>query len=1227
MKRALFLLLTTLPLSRQTLAEWWSPESQTQPAPAGDWIDPGHGLRIRIQPAQLAATLAAAPAEGARARNRAPTLIDLPLPDGSVLPFRVQESPVMEPGLAAQRPDVRTYSAVCVDDPAITARLDLTPAGFHAIILTPDDAIYIDPADRGDTARHSVYSRKTHLALNPEKAARSGCRGARRRDEPASPVARRIAARPADGAPDAAEAAASAAADVPTPSAAPVPVTLRTYRIAMMADGDFTAYHGGAAPALAAIVTGVNRINAIYERDLAVRFTLVANNNLLIFTTGSDPTVGATSFTPLINARIGSPAYDIGHLLMGSNFGGLAQLEVVCDATYKAEGQTGSDEPNNDPFWVDLVSHEIGHQFGADHTFNSTTDACGDGNRNATTAYEPGSGSTIMAYAGICAPNDVQDFSDPYFHAVSLQQMAAYITSGGTCAATTAPGNQTPEVNAGPDRALPAQTPFTLTATASDGNGDPITYCWEQWDLGAASSLTSSDTGVGPLFRSLPPSSSPSRTLPKLSNLLSNTTSNLEKLPTQSRTMRFRCTVRDNHPGGGGTAVDEVVFNVVGSAGPFRVTAPNTAVTRSGNMTVTWDVANTTASPVSCASVNILLSTDGGNTWPTFLRLGTPNDGTETVTLPNINSTTARIRIEAADNIFFDVSDVNFTVIPGGGAGVPVFGNPGGATLADTLGNGNGNGRADPGETALELFLPVRNIGTGVATGVTGTLATVTAGITISQASAAYADLPVDTTGVNAGAFVVGVPGSHACGTPFTVRLTVRSAQTTNVVDYTFTTGAPATPISYTFTGATAIPDNNAAGVEIPIQVSSASGMTGAITDVDFSFNGTNCGTPTGTGLQHTFVSDLTVTLISPTGTEVILMDMIGQTRIAQGPNFCGTVLDDAATGGSIQDVGDNAGPYTGTYTPYQPLSAFNGLPAIGQWRLRVVDHFQNFTGTVRGFTLRITGTTTCAAPDPVPASANLALSAVTSPASVSTSSVTRTTFTLNNLGPDPCQAAVLTVPLPAGLQSVSFSPAGTQQGSNLVFNLGNLALNASRTVTIDWNLGLATPGAQSRTATVSATTADPASGNNSALVQFTVADLDGDTIPDFSDPDVDGDTIPNTWETDFFGGRTNALASADGDSDGFTNLQEYIALTDPSDPDDFFEIRQAAAQGGGFMLQVPSDPSRRYRLRATPGLVSPVWTDLQTNVPGGAGVLQFTDPAPGPDFRAYHIDVRLPTP
>ncbi|MFN8200910.1 MAG: M12 family metallo-peptidase, partial [Nakamurella multipartita] len=809
----------------------------------------------------------------------------------------------------------------------------------------------------------------------------------------------------------------------------------------------------------------------------------------------------------------------------------------------KAEAQTGSSTPNNDPFWVDLVSHEIGHQFGADHTFNATTDSCGSGNRNATTAYEPGSGSTIMAYAGICSPNDVQNFSDDYFHAISLQQMTAYILGGGTCAATSAPGNQTPEVSAGPDYAIPVQTPFTLTATGSDPNGDTLTYCWEQWDLGAANALTSADTGVGPLFRSLPPSTSPSRTLPKLSNLLSNTASNLEKLPAVSRTMHFRCTVRDNRAGGGGTAYDDVALNVVGTAGPFRVTAPNTAGTRSGNTTVTWDVAGTTAAPILCSSVNILLSTDGGNTWPTTLRLGTPNDGSETVTLPNLNSSTARIRVEAAGNIFFDVSDANFTLVPGGGAGAPVFGNPGGAVVADTLGNGNGNGRADPGETALELTLPVRNIGSATATGVSATLAAVTAGITLPQNTAVYPDLPVNTTGVNAATDVVGVPAGHACGAPFPVRLTVRSLQATNVVDYTFTTGAPATEQVFSFAGASAIPDGTGATLNIALPVS---GVVGNITDVNFAFTGTNCGVATGTGLQHPYVSDLTVVLRSPTGTEVTLMQEIGLTALARGPNFCGTVLDDSGTDGSIQDVGDDAGPYTGTFTPFQSLSAFNNLNANGTWTLKVTDNYAGDSGTVRGFSVRITGTTTCTAPDSTPASANLALAAVTTPATVSTSSVTRTVLTVNNLGPDPCQAAVLTVPMPAGVQSVSFTPAGTQQGSNLVFGLGNIASGANKVVTIDWNLGLATPGPQTRTASVTATTADPSAPNNSAAVNLTVADLDGDTLPDFNDPDMDGDALPNDWELAFFGGVTNALPSAHGDTDSFTNLQEYIAATDP---------------------------------------------------------------------------------
>ena len=221
------------------------------------------------------------------------------------------------------------------------------------------------------------------------------------------------------------------------------------------------------------------------------------------------------------------------------------------------------------------------------------------------------------------------------------------------------------------DYTIPKQTPFQLTATGSDPDGDAITYCWEERDLGAAQSASGgiiADNGTSPFIRPWTPTTSPSRIVPRLSNLLANTFAFGEQLPNTNRTVHFRCTARDNRAGNGGVNFDDMNITVTTAAGPFQVTSPNTAVSWSGVQTVTWDVASTTAAPVSCANVRILLSTDGGNTWPTELLASTPNDGSEAVALPNITTTTARIRVEAVGNIFFDISNVNFSVTPGGTA-------------------------------------------------------------------------------------------------------------------------------------------------------------------------------------------------------------------------------------------------------------------------------------------------------------------------------------------------------------------------------------------------------------------------------------------------------------------------------------------------------------------------------------------------------------------------------
>jgi hypothetical protein len=444
---------------------------------------------------------------------------------------------------------------------------------------------------------------------------------------------------------------------------------LRTFRAAVAATAEYTAFHGGTvALGQAAIVTAMNRVVGVYEREVSVRMTLVANNSLLVYTNAStDPYTNNNGSTMLsqnvsnVNAVIGSANYDIGHVF-STGGGGVAFLGVVCTAN-KAGGVTGQPSPTGDLFWIDYVAHEMGHQFGGNHSFNSSV--C-SGNRNAATAMEPGSGQTIMAYAGICGSDNTQNFSDAYFHSISFDEIIAHVNSR-TCDVETATGNGVPVIPVQSNFAIPTGTPFNLTAVGvTDPNGDAVTYSWEERALGATAAVGAADNGASPIVRSRNPSTSPTRTVPQLSNLLANTFSTGERLPTVARTnWPWRLTVRDNRAGGGGVQTRDINIQVVNTGASFLVTSPNTNVLWTGTQTITWNVAGTTAAPINAANVNILLSTNGGNTFPTVLASNVPNTGSAVVTLPNITTTVARIRVEAVNNIFFDISNVNFRINPG----------------------------------------------------------------------------------------------------------------------------------------------------------------------------------------------------------------------------------------------------------------------------------------------------------------------------------------------------------------------------------------------------------------------------------------------------------------------------------------------------------------------------------------------------------------------------------
>ncbi len=626
----------------------WSAAGAASPGYAARTTLPTTFRIATLDAARFHALAADAPAEATTRARASETVLPIPLPDGGVARFRIVRTAVMAPALAAKFPQIGTWMGEDVTDPSTTIRLDWTPLGFHAMVLSPAHGrIFIDPVSVGDVQSYlSYYARDTTVPI-----------GTRPRPLPpidpggatAARLAQRIAAREV----------------APKASGA----QLRTYRLAVAATPEYAAFFGGTVTnGLAAVVTAINRIDAIYGQEIAIRMELVANNDLLIYTSGGpytndDGEAMLDQNQANLDAVIGSANYDIGHVF-STGGGGIAGLGVACSPAQKAWGVTGSPAPVGDPFYVDYVAHEMGHQLGANHTFNGNAGSCGGGNRNGPTAFEPGSGSTIMAYAGICLAQDLQPHSDAYFHTASFDEIVAYTTDddGASCGAVTATGNHPPTVTVPAGGfTIPSRTPFALMGAASDPDGDSLTYNWEEYDAGATPGGPPGVASAVPFFRSWPSSTGPTRIFPRLSDLLAGTLATGEVLPNAGRPVRFRMTVRD---GRGGVDRAQVNFLVSALAGPFAVTSPSTAVTWPGasTQTVTWNVANTARSPVNCAKVDILYSADGGNTFPIILKSATPNDGSEPVAVPADGTSSARIMVACSTNIFFNISKTTFTV-------------------------------------------------------------------------------------------------------------------------------------------------------------------------------------------------------------------------------------------------------------------------------------------------------------------------------------------------------------------------------------------------------------------------------------------------------------------------------------------------------------------------------------------------------------------------------------
>lgn len=603
-------------------------------------------------------------------------LIDLPLPDGTFSTFKVWQKSVLPPALAAKYPAIKTFTAVAANNQAVTAKLDFTAFGFHAMIFDGEHTAFIDPYNnildenlymchyKKDETRPYDERMQCEVKNNGENELQGDPMPL---DQTVLPA---IAAKTIGG------------------------FNLLKYRLALSCSNQYAAAVSAPnvatkALVLSAMTTSMNRVNGVFERELSITMEFVPNDDTLIYITAAgDPfnfyNNNALSLLGLnqtmCDSLIGNANYDIGHVFITGS-GGYSDLGIICEPGSKAKSTTGSATPTGDGFDIDYVVHEMGHEFGGNHTFNNNHDgSCCCVNIWAPTAYEPGSGSTIMAYAGICAPDDIQPHSDDYFHSANILEIYNATIIGTTCGIPIPVNNHSSAL--APFMAsytIPYKTPFELMSPgAVDSVTTTTTYCWDQWDLGDIGKRLDDTYFNGPIFRSFAPVLSTVRVFPRIDSVLKGTLSYVttenakgEKAPDTARSMTFRLMLRSIHWGNGcfqfpddSINVDAVSTGAAANYEGFKVTSPSTAVNWTGGtgQNVTWNVVGTNAAPVSCDSVNVYLSVDGGYNWPYWVGKYS-NNGSAAITVPNVATTSAaRLKVKGNNNIFFNVNGSNFTV-------------------------------------------------------------------------------------------------------------------------------------------------------------------------------------------------------------------------------------------------------------------------------------------------------------------------------------------------------------------------------------------------------------------------------------------------------------------------------------------------------------------------------------------------------------------------------------
>ncbi len=922
--------------------------------------------------------------------------VDFPNSDGELEQFKVLESPIMHPDLAAKFPNIKTYVAQGIDDPTAYMRFSITKYGLHCFTLSgTGPASYIDPYTL-DQKKYIVYDRSSITKDPLNFQCLMG-------NVPPPPSMK-------------------TSGGSPKPASANDQI-FRTFRLALSCTaeyGNFFANTGTElADIMAAMTVTMNRVNGVYEVDFSVTLQMVSNNDLIIYwgNTSADPwsTEWNNTTQTEIDSKIGDANYDIGHNFNMQGGGNAGCISCVCTSGQKGSAYTGGSNPVGDPFDIDYVAHEMGHQFGGYHTMNTCSRS-----GNGQTEVEPASGSSIMGYAGICGTN-VQPNSDAHFNYVNLRDITQNIQTGNsTCGMQTSLTNNPPVANAGLDYTIPQGTAFVLEGSATDVDGmGSLTYNWSQNDPEQAPSNGSpqSTWTVGPLYRAKLQVTSPDRYMPQITDIIAgNLFPTWEMTPTVGRNMEFSFVVRDNDISGPQSHDDLMQVTVIGSAGPFVVTSQNTSVTWNAGATetITWNVANTSGGSVNTANVDIFLSTDGGFTYPITIVAGVTNNGSATITVPTgAATTTGRVMVRGANNIFFDINDADITIVESdfvmnfssttldvcppdsaiynftyntfsGFNETTTFtatGQPGGTTVTFTP------------PTATSDGTPVQMLITGITGAMTGTYSITVTGTSISTTNTVQITLNVLDASPGSTSLTTPTDGATGVSAPTTfnwslvggsgilydihiatdagfisvvdsgIGLTTNSYISTlltsnteyfwRVSVYNQCSTAPVSSI-FSFTTSNC---NTMMSVDVPVSIASmgtptiTSDLIITLTDTIIDVNVVSLIGP------HTWIEDLTFTLQSPSGTNVILFD-----QICGSQNNFDLNLDDQATPGPLPcpPVGG------GTYQPQGSLASFNGEIPTGTWILTVTDNVTNDGGSLNSWGLEICTAvpTVCTDPD-----------------------------------------------------------------------------------------------------------------------------------------------------------------------------------------------------------------------------------------------------------------------